>query len=158
MDLEAVKKNKKILIPVAIGAAGYIGWRYYQASKGTGSDAGDTPSDYADDGTIPGVAGAVSPTNSYGDSGNSTDNGNDPDRFTTNAGWTNYARSQLQSAYEDSDIVAALGTSPWSKPLSTEQQTIVRAAIAVAGYPPVGTFSVITGGNTPLTVAPTGVT
>lgn len=163
-DLDSVKSalgSKKILIPVVIAAAGYIGWRYWQARNGTGADAGTDPttSDFADGGTAPSVIGAVSPDNSYGsDTGSDTgDSGNDPTRFTTNAQWTAYVSTQLQSGYEYSAIVTALGNYLGSQPLSSDQQTIVRAAIAVGGYPPVGSFSIIPGGNTDLTIAPTGL-
>lgn len=154
------KLPKKVIIPLAVGLAGFVAWRFWAARNET-SDGDSTITDGefgAVDSSIPGVVGAVSPTNSYGsDSGATDDAGNDPTRFTTNAGWSNYVRSQLQGSYEDSAIVAALGNYLGSQPLSTDQQTIVRAAIAVGGYPPVGSFSIISGGNTALTVAPGNV-
>ncbi len=150
---------KKIVIPLAVGLAGFVAWRFWTA-RNDSTDEQSTVTDGefgAVDSSIPGVIGAVSPTNQYGSDTGSSDPGNDPDRFTTNAGWTTYVRSQLQGTYEDSTIVSAIGNYLGAQPLSTEQQTIVRAAIAVGGYPPVGTFSIIPGGNTAITVAPTGL-
>jgi hypothetical protein len=154
------KLPKKVIVPLAVGLVAFVGWRFWQARSAGNEDTTITDGEFgAVDSSIPGVIGAVSPTNEYGsDTGNSSDGGTDsPGRFTTNAGWSAYVRSQLQGSYDDSTIVGALGNYLGSQPLSTEQQTIVRAAIAVGGYPPVGTFSIISGGNTPITVAPTGL-
>lgn len=149
---------KKIIIPLGIGIVGFVGWRYYQARNNAATATTDTTtSDFADGSTVPGVLGAVSPTNSYGDSGASDTSGTDTTRFTTNAQWSTYVRSQLQGSYDDAAIVAALGNYLGSQPLSDDQQTIVRGAIAVGGYPPVGSFSVIPGGNMALTIAPGNV-
>ena len=63
---------KEPVIAIGIGAAAFIGWRYWQAKKTAAADvaaAYTTTSDFADGGLAPGVIGAVSPTNSYGDSG-----------------------------------------------------------------------------------------
>jgi hypothetical protein len=130
---------KKVLIPLAVGLAGFVAWRFWQAKKGTGADAGDstvTDGDFgAVDSSIPGVVGAVSPTNSYGDSGNTTDNGDDPTRFTNNAQWTEYVVGKLQQSdtWSYTDIVTAIGLGLAGKPTTTAQQSILRAALAIAG-------------------------
>lgn len=155
-------KTKKILIPVLVVAAAYVGWRYYSASGETDDSVPATGNEFGDTNTDPsGVLGAVSPTNSYG----STD-GQEPVTtsdygFTgkTNAQWTQYVTTQLQQSdrWSYTDIVEAVGNYLNNKPLTTAQQSIVQAAIAVGGYPPSGSHTIISGGNTALTVAPTGV-
>lgn len=158
------KLPKKVLIPLAVGLAGFVAWRFWQAKKGTGSDG--TDSTVADgefgavDSSIPGVVGAVSGNNAYGDSGNSnTDNGNDPTRFTNNAQWTDYVVGKLQQSdtWTYTDIVTAIGLGLASKPTTDTQQAILRAALAVGGQPPSGAIVIVTGGNTAITVAPTGL-
>jgi hypothetical protein len=154
---------KKVLIPLAVGLAGFVAWRFWQAKKGTGADAGDstvTDGDFgAVDSSIPGVVGAVSPTNSYGDSGNTTDNGDDPTRFTNNAQWTEYVVGKLQQSdtWSYTDIVTAIGLGLAGKPTTTAQQSILRAALAIGGQPPSGAIVIVSGGNTSITVAPTGL-
>lgn len=152
--------KKPVVIAIGVGAVALIGWRYYQSRSGTGADVTAT-GDYVDPGTIPAVSGATSGTNSYG-SGAAADNSTTSYGFTgtTNDQWSQYAATQLSQSAEWSytDIVTALGNFLTNKPLTTLQQQIVQAAIAVAGYPPQGSHTVIPGGNAPITVAPTGVT
>jgi hypothetical protein len=158
------KLPKKVLIPLAVGLAGFVAWRFWQARSGTGSDAGEstiTDGEFgAVDSSIPGVIGAVSPTNSYGsgDSGNSSD-GNDPTRFTNNSQWTDYVVGKLQQSetWSYTDIVTAIGLGLSGKPTTTAQQNILRAALAIGGQPPSGAITIVTGGNTSITVAPTGL-
>jgi hypothetical protein len=153
---------KKVLIPVVLAAVGFVGWRYWQSRNGTGADAGTdtTASDFADGGTVPGVLGAVSPTNSYGsgDTGNTTDT-TGPGNFTNNAQWTDYVVSKLTTSdtWTYTDIVTAIGNALAGKPLSTLQQSIVRAAIAIGGQPPQGSISIVPGGDAVLTVPPGNV-
>lgn len=149
------KMNKKILIPIVVGAAAFIGWKYYQASK----MPTDVPTDpgMQDPGTIPGVTGAVPSDNSFG--GDTGGTGGTTTQVTTNAQWSDVVIGKLAGdRWTNSEIASAIGNFLTSQPLSDDQQTIVRAAIGVAGYPPVGSFNIIPGGNTTLNVAPTGVT
>lgn len=156
------KLPKKILIPLAVGLAGFVGWRYWQARNGAGADAGSTITDGefgAVDSSIPGVAGAVSPTNSYGDSGNTGDGGvDDPTRFTNNAQWTDYVVGKLQQSdtWTYTDIVTAIGLGLAGKPTTDAQQAILRAALAIGGQPPSGAIVIVSGGNTPILIAPVG--
>jgi hypothetical protein len=95
------------------------------------------------------VAGAVSDTNSYGLSGGSSSDTSTVDSYgfhgTTNDQWTQYASTQLSvsDVWSYTDIVTALGLYLNGRPLSPIQQQIVQAAIAVAGYPPVGQHPII---------------
>lgn len=152
------KMNKKVLIPVIAVAAAFVGWRYYQARNA--APATDTPVDpgMEDPGTLPGVVGAVSPDNSYGSNTGGT-GGSDPGQITTNDQWSRYAIEQLGSdRWTNSEVAEALGNYLTGQPLTDAQQSIVRAAIGVAGHPPVGSPAIIPGGNVGLTVAPNAVT
>lgn len=154
---------KEPVIAIGIGAAAFIGWRYWQARKNAADAAAadTTTSDFADGGLPPGVIGAVSPTNSYGDSGSTAtgDSTVGPGSFTNNAQWTDYVVTKLQQSNDWSytDIVTALGNGLAGRPTTDTQQSILRAAIAVGGQPPQGAIVIVSGGNTALTVAPTGV-
>jgi hypothetical protein len=154
------KLPKSVLIAVGVGAAGFIGWKYWQASKGTGADAGTVADGEfgAVDSSIPGVLGAVSPTNSYGDGGNTTDTGGTgPGRFTNNAQWTDYVVGKLSQSdqWSYTDIVVAIGNGIAGKPTTTMQQDILKAAVAIGGQPPEGAIVIVPGGNTGILVAPT---
>lgn len=161
VDLPGVGPVKKPIVAVVGGlGAGFVLYMYYRNWSGVGvDDTGDTAVDpgYDDPGILPAVSGAVSPDNSYG-----IDDGDTPTStsgITTNDAWSRFAASQLQQGdkWSYSDIVAALGNYVTDKPLSTSQKEIVSAAIGIAGYPPVGTHPIISGGDTSITVAPTGL-
>jgi len=151
------KINKKVLIPVVAVAAGFIGWRYWQARNNpTDSEAVDPGLE--DPGTLPGVAGAVKPDNGYG-SGNTGGSGGGSGQITTNGEWSQFVIEKLAGdRWTNSELAEALGNFLTDRPLSDAQQAIVRAGVAVAGYPPVGSHNIIPGGNTGLTVAPNAVT
>lgn len=141
----------------------YIGYRWWQAS----SQPAYVPEDpgFADDGTIPpldsgGISsgeGGIPPTSGGGQPPTQSDYGF---TGTHNDQWSQYATIQLtQSAqWEYTEIVTALGNYLARRPLTKAQVQIVQAAIAVAGYPPEGTYTVITqGADTPHIVAPGGL-
>lgn len=161
LDVPKVGKvDKKIIIPIVVAGAAFVGWRYYQASQGTGDDvAVDEEGDFGDGSSIPSVIGAVRDDNAYG-SGSSGDSGNtQSSNPTTNAEWSNIVADKLSASdsWSYTDIVTALGNYLNARPLSTGQQQIVQAAIAVGGYPPVGSHTIIPGGNATITVAPSGL-
>jgi hypothetical protein len=151
--------NKKVVIAVVVAAGGYIGYRYWQSrsSVGTGDPAATDPG-MTDGGVLPGVAGAVSPTNSYG-SGSTVDPSVGGFTGTTNSEWTDYVSSRLSQSdrWSYTAIVVGLGNFIDNRPLSSEQQDIARAAIGLAGYPPVGSHTIVPGGNTAITVAPSSL-
>lgn len=165
IDLPQIGPVPKVAVFGVVGAAvAFVGWKYYQnrnAATDTTTDTG-TDTGFTDgSGSAPDTS-ALGPINgSYGGyTGVSGDAGTDTSgSIVTNAAWSNDALTKLTDAgsYSSSDIVAALGNYLGGQPLSSDQQTIVRAAIAVSGYPPVGSFSIISGGNTSLTVAPSGL-
>ena len=153
--------NKKVVIGIGGAAAVYIGYMYYRSRGAT--DSADVPVDpgMEDPGTIPSVSGAIKDDNSYGSGGGTTPPASDDYGFsgTTNSQWTQYTSTQLAQSdrWSYTDIVDALGNYLAGKPLSTTQQAIAQAAIAIAGYPPVGSHVIVPGGNTAILVAPTGL-
>jgi len=154
--------NKKVLIGVGVAAAGFVGYRYYVSrNDAAATDATTTDPGFEDPGALPSVTGAVPDDNLFG-SGSGTTSTTDDFGFTgtTNDQWTQYVGTQLSQSdtWSYTDILTALGAFLAGKPLSDIQQQIVQAAIAVGGYPPVGTHTIIPGGNTSVTVAPTGLT
>ena len=161
VDLPGVGPVKKPIIAAVGGlGVGFVMYMYYRNWSGVGVDTtGDQPTDpgYEDAGVLPSVSGAVSPDNSYG-IGDGDTPGNSSG-ITTNDAWSRFAVVQLQQAdkWSYSDITSALGSYLANKPLSSSAQEIVQAAIAVAGYPPVGSHTIIPGGDTGITVAPTGL-
>lgn len=150
---------KKALIGVGVAVAGFLAWRYYRAGSGaTSVEEGADDAGYEDGGTIPAVEGATdwygSGSSSTGDTTSST-----PQTLTTNAAWSQYASNQLIALDVASGqaIGEALGNYLAGRPLTAAQQSIVQAAIAYAGYPPVGTHVVVPGGDTEIKVAPSGL-
>jgi hypothetical protein len=105
--------------------------------------------------------GQVRPDNGYGLPDDDDDSGASTGGFrgTTNSQWSEYVTDRLQQdgRWGYSVIAVALGNFLSDKPLSSDQQDIVRAAIGIAGNPPVGYHTIVPGGNTAITVAPTGV-
>jgi hypothetical protein len=152
------KVPRKVIVPVVAVAGGYIAWRYWKARQVPAGDATATDSGYEDPGVLPAVQGAVRPDGTYG-SGDSTQT-SDSSAITTNAQWTQYAATQLSQSdrFDYADVLSALGNWLTGAPLTDQQQVIVRAAIGVAGYPPVGgDRPIVGGGNTAITIAPSGV-
>jgi chitodextrinase len=154
--------DKRVLYGVGGVLVVFLGWRYYQ-SRSAAAYAPAEPVDpgMEDPGVLPPVAGAVRDDNAYGlpdNSGGSTDSYGF--HGTTNAQWTQYAAAQLaqgSDTWSYAVIVGALGKFIANRPLTSTEQAIVQSAIAVAGYPPEGSHVIIPGGETRITVAPTGL-
>jgi chitodextrinase len=152
---------KKVIIPVVVAAAAFVGWRYWQARQTAAStDSTVTNGDFgAVDSSIPGVVGAVSSDNSYGgDTGNTSTTSTGK---TTDAEWTNdvvLAFASAGSTTSGDDVLQALGLYLNNQPMTDAQKSIVQRAIAVAGYPyGTGAHTIVAGGNTALTIAPSGL-
>jgi hypothetical protein len=152
------------LIPIVGVGAAFVGWRFYLARNASDDDESSIVDGEfgAVDASIPGVIGALNPNNEYGSGPVAEPPSNDSYGFhgTTNAQWSQYVISQLQQGSDSwsySTITTAIGNYLGSRPLSDAQQAIVRSAIAVGGYPPVGSHTIVPGGNTALTVAPGGL-
>lgn len=153
--------DKRVLLGIGGVAAVFVGWRYYQSRSAAAYDPAQTAVDpgMEDPGVLPSVQGAVREDNSYGLPDTSSSAGTDAYGFTgtTNAQWTQYATTQLSQASDTwsyGAIVTALGQFIANRPLTSVQQQIVQAAIAVAGYPPEGSHVIVPGGDTAITVAP----
>lgn len=155
--------DKRVLLGVGAAGAVFVGWKYWQSRSAAAYDPGADAVDpgMEDPGALPSVSGAVRDDNGYGLPG---DNPNTSDSYgfkgTTNSQWTQYAAGQLSQGSDNwsySTIATALGKFIANKALSTEEQNIVQAAIAVAGYPPEGSHVIVPGGDTKVTVAPTGL-
>lgn len=155
--------DKRVLIGVGGAAALFVGYKWYQSRNAAAYDPAAAAVDpgMEDPGVLPSVSGAVKDNNGYG-LADGTSSGTDSYGFhgKTNSEWTQYAANQLSQAgdtWSYGTIVTALGQFIANKPLTTSQQQIVQAALAVAGYPPEGSHVVIPGGDTSITVAPTGL-
>lgn len=149
-----VKKQQVVILgAAAAGIVGYAWWRSRSTPADTGEDptAAPAPEDPYEGLTHTGDGG---PVGGYDD--RSSDTGTTGP--TTNADWRALVKERLAESYESRLIDDALGRYLNRRPLSTMDQTIVQDAIAAAGYPPVGSYTIITGGDTELKVAPSGLT
>lgn len=151
IEVPSLKGNRKTYLVVGGVAAAFVAYRWYQARA---SSATATPTDTTmDSGSVTDAAGG-----SYGP-GNVQYGGADittpSETPTTNAQWTSVAvQALINTGYDGAAVQAALGRFLTDQTLSTDQETIVRAAIAVAGNPPVGTHT-ITHIPTPTPATPT---
>lgn len=158
------KVDKRVVVGVVGAGAAFVAYRYWAASRSGTSDeevASSTNAEFDESGDPAAVLGAVRPNNDYGLPEGSPAEAPSTDDFgfrgTTNDAWTQYAANQLSQSdrWSYTDVVEALGNFLAQRPTTAIQQNIVNAAIAVAGQPPVGSHTLVSGGNTPLTVAPT---
>lgn len=151
------KVDKKVIVPIVAVAVAFVGYRYWKARQDVGGEPVDPGYEDMSGGLGP---GQTRPNNDYGlpddDNSGATTGGF---RGTTNSQWSEYVTDRLQQdgRWGYSVIAVALGNFLSDRPLSSDQQDIVRAAIGIAGNPPVGYHSIVPGGNTAITVAPTGV-
>jgi hypothetical protein len=142
VDVPAIGKTKKVYVLVPAGlAAAYVGWRWYQARSGAnaapapGADGTYTTPDLTDMGlSTTGGLGNVT-----GNTGSTVTDGTRPGSIDDNAAWTAAATERLGDAGWDRQAVqAALGEFLARRALDKSEAAIVRAALAVAGQPPVG--------------------
>jgi LysM repeat protein len=135
--------DKKVLLVVGGGGAAYVLYRYWKAKKdaaAAASAAADTPGYDQSSTDLPTVPGAVAGAGTNGET--TTDlAGSAP---TTNAAWSQAAEQYLVGAgYDPTSVLKALGDYLANRSLSPDEQSIVQAAIAVAGYPPEGTHNIL---------------
>lgn len=161
-DVPGVGKIKKryILIPAGVAGA-YVAWRWYQANQdanntdttASGLYSSEDLSDY-------GLSTTGGSTTVTGNTGSTTTDAT-TDAIDTNAEWTNKAIELLTNqGYDGATVAAALGDFLARRALDKTEATIARAALAVAGQPPVnGPFSVIeeAGTSTGTLPAPTNL-
>lgn len=143
VDLPAVGKVKKryVIVPAAVVVA-YVGYRWYQARQDSAADAGPADSSgiyTTDDQSEMGQSTAGGTYNPTGNTGSTVTDGTNPNAIDTNAEWTARAAELLGNAgYDGTAVYAALGDFLARRALDKGEATIVRAALAAAGQPPVG--------------------
>jgi hypothetical protein len=151
---------KKTVLLVGGAGAGIVVYLLYRqranASAADVADAAAVPdtglSDMGADVTGTGTGG---PVVGYDDNEGGSDTSTTGP--TTNAQWSEVAAEALAGSFDQAAVTEALGRYLSRQPLSDLDQRIIQSAIAFAGYPPVGTYTMIPGGNTAITVAPTGL-
>lgn len=162
--LKSIPKDKRGLV-VAGGIAAvivvYAWWRNSQVS----SDASEAAMDaaYADDGYItqatPGDLGYSTGTTAGESSSDSSYTG--LPTLKSNPEWVQYAVEQLAAAGSDSSTVqSALGKYLDRQQLTATEQDVVRRALAAAGPPPVGSYTIVPAIEAPAPsalAAPTGL-
>lgn len=133
--------KKQYLIVAGVGVAGYVLYRYYQASQAAAAavpapeSAGTIGADIGS-----GTGGYYDPNNGGIDT--STNVG---DVMTTDAEWYAAAMLILEDAGYDTGAAAlALGKYLRSEPLTPAEQDMVKVALAGAGNPPSGQKAIIT--------------
>ncbi len=156
INLPQIGAVKKTYFFGAIGlVAGILVYAYWKAGRdGVAEEDAAADSEFGDSEVLPVVPGGVGGPN-FGLSGTATEPAEpDETRPTTNAAWTTLAKERLAGSYDLDAIDDALGRYLGRQPLSALDQRIVQAAIANAGYPPVGDYTVIPGGDVDLFIAP----
>lgn len=160
VDVPVIGRTPKAAVMVGggvvVGLVVFAYWRQHQQAKAAADQAPVDPgfADVAGGGTLPTVPGSAPGGYGIGNTGNPAQ----PEGITTNAQWTQAVRDALAGVYDDATLVNALGLFLNKQPLSLSDQRIIQAAIAVAGYPPVGDLHIIaSGGGVPLLVAPSGL-
>ena len=138
VNVPKIGKVKKVYVWGAIGVVGaYVAWRWYSVGAADSGEAEYT-TDYVGDTIATGGAGAAGGSGNVQYAGSTTD-GTSADVIDTNAEWSQKAAELLSNAgYNPASVYAALGDYLAGAPLTTSEQTIVRAALAAVGNPPVG--------------------
>jgi hypothetical protein len=156
--------KKPVLFGILGGGAALVGWRYYKARQNAAAAVADptsTDGTFGDPGAIPAVSGAYT-GQQVGLPDGSTPPASSDYGFTgtTNSQWSQYVATQLSNSgtYDYATVLTDCGVYLLGRPLSSAQQQVIQAAIAVAGYPPEGSHPIIGGGDTAITVAPGGLT
>lgn len=144
LDVPKVGKVKKQYVIVAgVGVAGFVLWRYWQASQAAAATAAATPADSTgsygiDDAT---GAGGYDDPNAGGIAGDTTVG----DVISTDAQWYAAAMLVLEDAGYDTGAGAlALGKYLRTEPLTPAEQDMVKVALAGAGNPPSGAKAIVT--------------
>lgn len=132
-------KQKKVLVVVGVGAAAYVAWRWFSAPAS--SDAPPTVTSSTDaEGAGTGIIGSnVGGSENVGNTSNTG-----TDAIDTNNEWFAEAVDRMANGGWNAQAVqSALGDFLTGQSLSTDEATIVRAAVgAMGGYPPGGPQSI----------------
>jgi hypothetical protein len=142
IDVPGAGKVKKRYILIPAGLAGvYVAWRWYQASQDTsGSDQGQSTGMYtSDDLSEYGLSTTGGGTTVTGNTGSTVTDATSSTVIDDNREWSNDAIERLTNqGYDGATVSAALGEFLDRRALDKNEATIVRAALAVSGQPPVG--------------------
>jgi len=139
--------RRTYVIAGGVAVAGYVLWRYWQASRAStdtssadSTDAADSTGSYGiDDGT--GSGGYYDP-NAGGIAGDTTVGDG---VISTDQQWYQAALLALEDAGYDTGAGAlALGKYLRSEPLTSSEQDMVKVALAAAGNPPSGARAIVT--------------
>lgn len=136
--------QKKYLIVGGIGIAGYVLWRYWQASQASTDAAAVEPESAGTIGADIGSGGGGYYDPNGGDGiGSSTTVGEGV--ISTDQQWYAVALLALEDAGYDTGAGAlALGKYLRSEPLTAKEQDMVKVALAAAGPPPSGARAIVT--------------
>lgn len=148
-DLGTPKGKKTLLMVGGVGLA-YVVWSWSKANRAA-KQAAATPTAPPADGYVTGSSPGTAMPNpgTVASQMGGVQNGNNP---TTNADWTQTAVKLMgTSGYDPATVTSALGKYLGNQELSDAEALVVRAALALAGPPPVGTYTIKTG----VTPAPT---
>jgi hypothetical protein len=131
-------KKRYLMIPAGAALA-FVAYRWYQSRQDAASaDASTSDGTYSTpDLTDYGQSTTGGQTTVTGNTGNVVTDGTNG--LATNADWTNKAIELLTNqGYDGATVAAALGDFLAHLTLTKAEATIARAALAVAGQPPVG--------------------
>jgi hypothetical protein len=130
--------QKKVLIVLGVGAAGYVAWRWFSAP----SSSDTPPVTSATDADLAGTGVVGSNVGGSENAGNSTNTGSDA--IDTNNEWFAEAVDRMANGGWNAQAVqSALGDFLTGQSLTTDEASIVRAAVgAMGGYPPGGPMSI----------------
>lgn len=142
LGIPSIKQNKKLYVAVGGAAAAFVAYRWYQNRSAASAAAAPVDPNATDTSSVTdATGGAYGPGNvQYG----GADITGDTSTLTTNAEWTNTAVTlMVQQGWDGATVQAALGKYLTDQALTTDEETIVRSAVAVAGNPPQGSHAIV---------------
>jgi hypothetical protein len=147
VDVPGAGRVKKAYLFVPAGvAAAYVAYRWYSSRQQANQAPPGADGLYGSaDLTDMGLSTTGGPTTVTGNTGNQTTDGTTPGAIDDNAEWTQAAVERLtQQGWDGQAVQAALGEFLAKRALDKTEASIARAALAVAGQPPIGgPYSVI---------------
>jgi hypothetical protein len=137
IEIPSFKENRQTYLAAGGVAAAYVGYRWWTARGTSGEEPADTAVDGGSVTDTPG--GDYGPGNvQYGGADIS-----DPAQISTNAEWTAFAvAAMVQQGWDGQVAQAAIGKYLTDQVLTATEEGIVRAAVAVAGWPPQGKHTI----------------
>lgn len=153
IDVPTVGRVKRqYVIAAGVGVAGFVLWRYWQASQAASAAPAPEPESAGTIGAdIGSGAGGYDNPNGAGISGTTTVG----DVVSTDQQWYQVALLALEDAGYDTGAAAlALGKYLRSEPTTAKEQDMIKIALAAAGPPPSGARAIVTDTSP----APSGLT